>query len=298
MRNKNQGFTLGELLITVAIISILTGISLPVFSNQLEESREKADINTVRNVYAEVLTAGLTMDEEATTTIADEVILKTEGLYQATVYPLNQTKDDWNSSISLNVGGVTPLDSSYWIGIPKAGGKCVVSYIAKTEEIFVEWLDRNDNSSVIYEDIDEDGTPDEDISTPTDPTESHKYQSIKDLIINNNKYYDTSSAFIGISGDVYLYDGENYVCINSQEYAAGGSPLSWYQWQFIEINENTKVMDVNDIVTDEWGNSHLTTNRGDVYEVDGRYFISNISSGWMGIPPFDTNNWTEINMNK
>ena len=41
--NRNEGFTLAELLITVAIIGVLVAIGIPVLSNQLEKSREAPD---------------------------------------------------------------------------------------------------------------------------------------------------------------------------------------------------------------------------------------------------------------
>ena len=58
-KNNNKGFTLAELLIVVAIIAVLTAIAIPVFSSQLEKSREATDIANVRSAYAEVVAAGL-----------------------------------------------------------------------------------------------------------------------------------------------------------------------------------------------------------------------------------------------
>ena len=47
---KDEGFTLAELLIVVAIIGVLVAISIPVFSSQLEKSREATDLANVRAV--------------------------------------------------------------------------------------------------------------------------------------------------------------------------------------------------------------------------------------------------------
>ncbi len=59
-KNNKKGFTLAELLIVVAIIAVLTAIAIPVFSTQLEKSREATDQANVRSAYAEVVTEYLT----------------------------------------------------------------------------------------------------------------------------------------------------------------------------------------------------------------------------------------------
>ena len=50
--NENKGFTLAELLIVVAIIGVLVAVSIPVFNNELEKSREAADLGNLRTAYA------------------------------------------------------------------------------------------------------------------------------------------------------------------------------------------------------------------------------------------------------
>ena len=56
MQNKNKkGFTLAELLIVVAIIAVLVAIAIPVFTTQLEKSREATDMSNLRAAYAEVM---------------------------------------------------------------------------------------------------------------------------------------------------------------------------------------------------------------------------------------------------
>ncbi len=59
---KNKGFTLAELLIIVAIISILVGISIPVFSMQLEKSRRAVDMANARSIIA-ALKSGMNTGE-------------------------------------------------------------------------------------------------------------------------------------------------------------------------------------------------------------------------------------------
>ena len=55
MKNK-KGFTMAELLIVVAIIAVLVAIAIPVFTAQLEKSREATDQANIRSAYAEVIT--------------------------------------------------------------------------------------------------------------------------------------------------------------------------------------------------------------------------------------------------
>ncbi len=56
-RRNKKGFTLAELLIVVAIIGVLVAISIPIFTSQLEKSREATDIANIRAAYAQVAAA-------------------------------------------------------------------------------------------------------------------------------------------------------------------------------------------------------------------------------------------------
>ena len=51
MKKNNKGFTLAELLIVVAIIAVLVAIAIPIFTAQLEKSRETTDMANLRSAY-------------------------------------------------------------------------------------------------------------------------------------------------------------------------------------------------------------------------------------------------------
>lgn len=65
VKENKKGFTLAELLIVVAIIAVLVAISIPIFTAQLEKSREATDMANIRSAYAEVVSDYLTDDQHA-----------------------------------------------------------------------------------------------------------------------------------------------------------------------------------------------------------------------------------------
>ena len=68
-KNNKKGFTLAELLIVVAIIAVLVAIAIPVFTTQLEKSREAVDASNIRAAYAEIMANAITGDGETTKTL-------------------------------------------------------------------------------------------------------------------------------------------------------------------------------------------------------------------------------------
>lgn len=133
-RKQNKGFTIAEMLIVVAVIAILTAIAIPVFSAQLEKSREAADISAVRSAYAEVMIAAI--QEDTSSTFYDS----SRNRYSKTV-SLTQKKDGWETKDAdkLDIGGVLRSDTNHWKGDAKANGTCTVIYDISTDEVTLLW---------------------------------------------------------------------------------------------------------------------------------------------------------------
>ena len=63
-RLNKKGFTLAELLIVVAIIAVLVAIAIPIFTSQLEKSRDAVTLSNIRAAYAQAQSSYLTQDTE------------------------------------------------------------------------------------------------------------------------------------------------------------------------------------------------------------------------------------------
>lgn len=125
-RNLNSGFTLAELLVVVAIIAVLVAIAIPIFTSQLEKSREATDLDNVRSAYAEIMVEVVTEGEIPSYREVD----------------LKQKKDDWDTPGTINIAGITKENQKQWIGIPKANGKCTITYDPSVGIIF-NWNGRS-----------------------------------------------------------------------------------------------------------------------------------------------------------
>ena len=113
-KNRNKGFTLGELLIVVAIIGVLVAISIPIFTSQLEKAREATDAANIRSQYAEVMAEAITDGGDV------------NGYVMFGAVELKQKKNEWQST-----GLKENLEGTYGQVVgeyPKAGGTAWVEY--------------------------------------------------------------------------------------------------------------------------------------------------------------------------
>ena len=143
MHNKNEGFTLVELIIVVAIMGVLIALLAPSYARHVEKSRETVDIANVRSAYAEIMAE--VMDEDASNIVK--------------VVKLKQKRDDWQAFDPVVIAGKTHYksekDTDNWKGIPVANGECEVSYNEATGILF-DWKGTGKDSSDITIDFNED----------------------------------------------------------------------------------------------------------------------------------------------
>ena len=119
MKKNNKGFTLAELLIVVAIIAVLVAIAIPIFTTQLEKSRDAVSVSNLRSAYAEAMTEVLTYTSDKGGDGDHLVITKSSGT-DGTSYTVlvrgvvikTQKADNWNglsAELPWNQGKTTGL---------------------------------------------------------------------------------------------------------------------------------------------------------------------------------------------
>ena len=133
MKKNNKGFTLAELLIVVAIIAVLVAIAIPVFTSQLEKSREATDAANIRSAYAEVTV--LAIDSPASNSLSRQVkILQTQSDWQNADLKANLIKlfdsDGYDATTNLTSVGQGKTATIAWA--PSSGatstGHCTITF--------------------------------------------------------------------------------------------------------------------------------------------------------------------------
>ena len=96
MKNIKKGFTIAELLIVCAIVSILVVISIPILNVQLEKSREAYDIATMRTAAAAAMEYYYIGDYEKYNSDKDKET-DPEKKYIGLSVDLVSNKESWNA---------------------------------------------------------------------------------------------------------------------------------------------------------------------------------------------------------
>lgn len=131
-KTNKKGFTLAELLIVVAIIAVLVAIAIPIFSSQLEKSRESADAANLRAAYAMGAAESLTQDGIAVT--VGPVNLKQSGAFE---------KIDSTTKIgNFQLGGVT-LTGAVYVHVSETGSVTIDA--TKGSDHFINFMGASGN---------------------------------------------------------------------------------------------------------------------------------------------------------
>ena len=112
-KENKKGFTLAELLIVVAIIAVLVAISIPIFTSQLEKSRESTDAANLRAAYATA--AAKVLDTETGVAAGPVVMTQTDAGFTTDV------KDSTIGSVALNTLTTAKKGDQYYVNVGTDG---------------------------------------------------------------------------------------------------------------------------------------------------------------------------------
>ena len=124
-KENKKGFTLAELLIVVAIIAVLVAISIPIFTSQLEKSRDAVSVSNMRAAYAEAQAAWLTGSDDGTHVVVNKTA-KTVTVTDVSIK--SQSKNEWS-----NLAGELPFTAPSDEGLNKNDATMTFTYTVGTD---------------------------------------------------------------------------------------------------------------------------------------------------------------------
>lgn len=131
MKRDKRGFTLAELLVVVAIIAVLVAIAIPIFTSQLEKSREATDAANIRSQYAQVMTDAITEGGNV------------NGKETYGEIDLKQKKDHWqDETLGNNLHGLFQKVD----GHPVSNGTAWVEYKASDSKVILHYEGEGSNN--------------------------------------------------------------------------------------------------------------------------------------------------------
>ena len=259
-------------MIVVAIIAVLVAIGIPIFTSQLEKSREAVDLSDVRSAYAEVMMAAITGDTTAYyTKDAGQTIYKTKderledgytveaGAYSITVTPLKQKQSGWQTAEPITIGGVSSkAGAPYWNGQPGPNGYCIVTYhppvSGRDEYVSFYWEGGRGSDSPTV-------TPDPGNPTVA-PTPTGNPNAGNNIAKSATEIPEDAQYFFVTAGHVYSYKGKIYVALTSQsilndtEYWVPGFKKASYL--YVEIKPETRIKTSADLEPrDQWSSEKV-----------------------------------------
>jgi len=89
--NKKSGFTMVELIIVIAVIAILAGILIPVFTNIIDNANESEAIQNARNAYSNYAIDHVQEDAEQSGGMLDLVYIQQDD--RVVIIEQGSTKD-------------------------------------------------------------------------------------------------------------------------------------------------------------------------------------------------------------
>lgn len=277
---RNKGFTLAELLVVVAIIAVLVAISIPIFTSQLEKSRESVDIANMRNAYS--LMSLAVIDDEVVDNKKASLYSSSNPLYyDGSKLTSNKTSAlGHGTSINGNVHYSACDDYQYEPSIDYSDKAIVCYYDSSTNKVHVHWTSTNSNDN-------NNSNNNNNSNTITIDNKTINVNTLPSSIEGNSTYTIKT-------GYVYSYKGVNYVALSekgaNQYYYPTPDDASW-----LYLSLTSKVIKSDSV--DSSGRITVDLKAGDVYSDGTNLYIrkTDAYANQSVIPSQDTSNWQLIN---
>ena len=285
-----KGFTLGELLIVVGIISVLVAMSIPIFTSQLEKAREATDAANIRSQYAQVLTDVIDMNGSV------------NGKDRYGAISLKQKKDGWQ-----NAGLQANLNSTFGRveGSPAANGSAWVEFDGNMAILHFEGgsgsgsgesgnnpgESGNSGNSGGNTGGGTSGTADPDAINPNTNlpnsfnAATHSWEAI---VAENTSYTIVPGMVYSYKG--YIYFGTKAATLKNDQYTQQdlNDAVNWYA----AAKYTGKIWDSSD-----FNNQRTDVARGDLCKVNNNYYVYKDGGSTTSGPEKSDSQWQKINLN-
>lgn len=282
MKRDKRGFTLAELLVVVAIIAVLVAIAIPIFTNQLEKSREATDAANIRSQYAQVMTDAITEGGD----------VNGKNVYGA--INLNQKKENWqDTTTGTNLHGLfQEVD-----GHPVPNGTAWVEYKASESKVILHYEGEGSSNGDSSFGGNTGGNGGSSGGT------SGSNVSASDLINNATVIPSDDYSYQLKIGNIYKIGDKYYVALNSQNYAKPSDA----GYLYAELRTDEKIRTKDDLVPENENSTEKKIFKdlkgGSLYKDDeGNVYIYKYDyQGSINTPPTSSSEnvqWVRINISE
>lgn len=272
--NRNQGFTLMELLIVVAIIGVLVSVAIPIFNKQLEKTRESVDIASMRNAYA-LAAVAILEDGEVDGVKFSTFSSSAPAYYDSRGILTASAPQAYGKGRRVSGGTTYGACADYRYDPSVDYTKGVITVWAEKDIPHVHWSVEGGSTG----------------GTTGDTTEE----------IGNNATDLPESLGEGekvrvVAGNVYRYNGKLYIATNTENFN---------QWSYrkpegensgyLYIQPTGKTLSNSDLDSD--GRLTVKVSVGDIYKDGTSIYIRKVDSdAFQSVEPSkDSQNWLKIN---